>query len=82
MLFLRRDAKNSAAAIIMIRQPPIVKIVVPIPPVDGRDESVVSIIVVGSAVMISVATPSCVKVTDEGVSFLLYPCGAVFSLKK
>ena len=33
-----RLAKNRPAATIMIAQPPIVKIVVPIPPVDGRVE--------------------------------------------
>ncbi len=36
-----RLAKNRPAATIMIRHPPMVKIVVPIPPVDGREESVV-----------------------------------------
>ena len=36
-----RVAKYRAAAIIIIAQPPIVKIVVPIPPVDGREDNLV-----------------------------------------
>lgn len=36
-----RLAKNKPAAMIMIAHPPIVKIVVPIPPVDGRFASCV-----------------------------------------
>ena len=39
-----RLAKNKPAAAIMIPQPTIVKIVVPIPPVAGRAESLVSVI--------------------------------------
>ena len=42
-VFLRL-AKNKPAAAIMMRHPAIVKIVVPIPPVDGRAESLVSVI--------------------------------------
>ena len=42
-VFLRL-AKNKPAAAIMIKHPPIVKIVVPIPPVPGRAESLVSVI--------------------------------------
>ena len=41
-----RHAKNKPAAAIMMRHPAIVKIVVPIPPVDGREESVVFTILV------------------------------------
>lgn len=36
-----RLAKNRPAAMIMIAHPPMVKIVVPMPPVDGREERVV-----------------------------------------
>ena len=36
-----RLAKNNPAAMIMIRQPPIVKIVVPMPPVEGREDNFV-----------------------------------------
>ena len=36
-----RLAKNKPAAVTIIRHPAIVKIVVPIPPVDGREESLV-----------------------------------------
>jgi len=44
-----RLTKNSPAAAIMIRQPAIVKIVVPMPPVEGRAESFVFITVVTSS---------------------------------
>lgn len=41
--FFLRLAKNRNAAAIMIAQPPMVKIVVPMPPVEGRAESLVSV---------------------------------------
>ena len=64
-----RLAKNNAAAMIMIAQPPIVKIVVPIPPVDGNDESVLSIIF-PVALNTSVAVPLTVNSTTVGVSLM------------
>ena len=51
-VFLRL-AKNRPAAAIMMRHPAIVKIVVPIPPVDGRAESLVSFNEVGTVTFLS-----------------------------
>lgn len=42
-VFLRL-AKNKPAAAIMMMHPPMVKIVVPIPPVDGKEDSLVFLI--------------------------------------
>ena len=62
-VFLRL-AKNKPAAAIMMRHPAIVKIVVPIPPVDGRAESLVSVIEV-VAVRTADALPSTANVASD-----------------
>ena len=75
---------------IMIAHPPIVKIVVPIPPVDGREESLVSVMLVfASSISVAIHSPSSpvfpfssviTNVADDGFVLTEYPSGAVFSV--
>ena len=71
----------------MITQPPIVKIVVPIPPVDGREESFVLVssvpIFTFSLASVSPSFNASIAVASTPLgSFLIwYPSGAVVSLK-
>lgn len=62
----------------MIAQPPIVKIVVPIPPVDGRAESFVSLIEIATETLCSVDS-SIVASTPSAL--IEYPDGAFVSVK-
>ena len=80
-----RLAKNRPAAAIMIAHPAIVKIVVPMPPVSGKAESLVSVIE-PLAVRVAVAFPSlsgdviCNSISLS-VLLTLYPSGAFVSWK-
>lgn len=66
----------------MIRQPPIVKIVVPIPPVPGRALSFVSAMeAVASTVAVAGFPSFNSNLASESVVFTLYPSGAFVSLK-
>ena len=62
----------------MIAHPPIVKIVVPIPPVSGNDDTVVSV-ADASPVMATLALPS--HVASTSLSNTVYPAGATTSSK-
>ena len=63
-----------------MRHPAIVKIVVPIPPVDGRAWSLVSFNL-PSALTVAVATPVWVSVISLPSVLIEYPFGAFVSLK-
>ena len=82
---LLRLMKNAPAAPAITTTPMIVKRYVPIPPVDGRDPSLVSFILVvcvrtSLAIPLSSSATSSVALTS--VVFTEYPCGAVTSLKR
>ena len=71
-----RLAKNKPAAVTMIRHPAIVKIVVPIPPVDGRAESLVSFNEVGTVTFLSLLS---LIVALAPSTLIEYPSGAFVS---